>query len=248
MQDLQFLRVDPWLGTRRHYPLTIFGSSRLSLVSAWLVVASAARLSRPVGECCVLGSGGEAKSSEPRQGDPPRSGSTRRHGQVVPHARRARLQLCIDYHELGGERAMVKILAAIGSTVALAPVGAASAAGAAPGRSPDVQNVGITILAGDRIAEPNIALAPGVPVRITVTNFTTVPHLHRSSAGAERAHPSRPRPHRENDDVRLHAARGGLLRLALRHLPLRLARQAAHDGRHHLPDHRSLGAPLSRRR
>lgn len=68
---------------------------------------------------------------------------------------------------------MVKILAAIGSTVLLALlVGAASAAAAAPGRSPNVQNVGLTILAGDRIAEPNIALAPGVPVRMTVTNFT----------------------------------------------------------------------------
>src|SRR5271169_5559886 len=68
---------------------------------------------------------------------------------------------------------MIKILGAIGSTVLLAPlVGAASAAAAAPGRSPNVQNVGITILAGDRIADPNIALAPEVPVRITVTNFT----------------------------------------------------------------------------
>jgi FtsP/CotA-like multicopper oxidase with cupredoxin domain len=67
---------------------------------------------------------------------------------------------------------MVKILAAIGSTAILALVGAASTAAAAPAGTPYVQNVGITILAGDRIAGPNIALAPGVPVRITVTNLT----------------------------------------------------------------------------
>lgn len=67
---------------------------------------------------------------------------------------------------------MLKILAAIGSTVVLALIGAASAAAAAPAGTPYVQNVGITILAGDRIAEANIALAPGLPVRITVTNFT----------------------------------------------------------------------------
>lgn len=67
---------------------------------------------------------------------------------------------------------MLKMLAAIGSSVALALVAATSVAGAAPGGNAYVQKVGITILTGDRVTEANIALAPGVPVRITVTNYT----------------------------------------------------------------------------
>ena len=78
---------------------------------------------------------------------------------------------------------MLKMLAAIGSSVALALVAATSVAGAAPGGNSYVQKVGITILTGDRVTEANVALAPGVPVRITVTNYTrefhtfTVPGL-----------------------------------------------------------------------
>ena len=50
-----------------------------------------------------------------------------------------------------------------------------------------VQQVALTIQSGDRMIEPNFALAPGVPVRITITNFThefhtlTIPGLHVSA-------------------------------------------------------------------
>lgn len=50
-----------------------------------------------------------------------------------------------------------------------------------------VQNISLTIRAGDRMVEPNIALAPGVPVRLSVRNFThefhtfTIPGLHVSA-------------------------------------------------------------------
>ncbi len=45
--------------------------------------------------------------------------------------------------------------------------------GAAPAASrPHVQKVLLTIRAGDSAVNPNIALAPGVPVQITVTNYT----------------------------------------------------------------------------
>ncbi len=78
---------------------------------------------------------------------------------------------------------MLKMLASIGSSVALALVAATSVAGGALRGNPYVQKVEITILKGDRVPESNIALAPGVPVRITVTNYTrefhtfTVPGL-----------------------------------------------------------------------
>lgn len=67
---------------------------------------------------------------------------------------------------------MLKMLASIGSSVALALVAATSVAGAAPGGTAYVQKVGVTILMGDRVTEANIALAPGLPVEITVTNYT----------------------------------------------------------------------------
>lgn len=67
---------------------------------------------------------------------------------------------------------MPKMLAAVGSIVALALVAAVPAGAAAPSRTPHVQKVAITIRGGDRVTEPNVALAPGVPVRITVTNYT----------------------------------------------------------------------------
>lgn len=46
-----------------------------------------------------------------------------------------------------------------------------------------VQHASLTIRSGDRIQEPNLALAPGVPVQLAVTNYThefhsfTVPAL-----------------------------------------------------------------------
>ena len=40
-----------------------------------------------------------------------------------------------------------------------------------PGSS-QVQSVSIVIQSGDRVLAPNFALAPGVPVRLTVVNFT----------------------------------------------------------------------------
>ena len=76
---------------------------------------------------------------------------------------------------------MLKILAAATSVV-IALVAAASVV-AAPSRS-HVQNIHITIMRGDYLSTGgNYALAPGVPVRVTVTNFTrefhtfTVPGL-----------------------------------------------------------------------
>ena len=81
---------------------------------------------------------------------------------------------------------MLKLLAATGSSAVVALGAAAAVAAAPPGKSPDVQKIGFTILPGDRITEANVALAPGVPVRMTVTNYTrefhtfTIPALHIS--------------------------------------------------------------------
>ena len=78
---------------------------------------------------------------------------------------------------------MLRMLASIGSSVALALIVATSVAGGTPGGNAYVQKVGITILAGDRVTEANFALAPGVPVQVTFTNYTrefhtfTVPAL-----------------------------------------------------------------------
>jgi heme/copper-type cytochrome/quinol oxidase subunit 2 len=58
----------------------------------------------------------------------------------------------------------------------LALVAGAPVAAAAPAAHRSVQRVGFTILPGDRIVEPNIALAPGVPVEMTVTNETREMH------------------------------------------------------------------------
>ncbi len=75
---------------------------------------------------------------------------------------------------------MPRILVVAGAIVAAALVAAAWAAPAARSRA---QAVSITLRAGDRVDEPNVALAPGVPVRVTVTNETrefhtfTVPGL-----------------------------------------------------------------------
>jgi heme/copper-type cytochrome/quinol oxidase subunit 2 len=75
----------------------------------------------------------------------------------------------------------------LGAAVLLAASAPASAGAAASGATGAVQTIAITIVAGDRVAQAaNFALAPGVPVRLTVTNDTrqfhtfTVPGLHVS--------------------------------------------------------------------
>ena len=79
---------------------------------------------------------------------------------------------------------MNKILATFAS-VALA-LTAASMGRAAPTPQDRAQQISITIGAGDRITEPNIAVAPEVPVRITVINLTrdfhtfTISQMHVS--------------------------------------------------------------------
>jgi hypothetical protein len=70
---------------------------------------------------------------------------------------------------------LVKLLTATGVAAATGAVGgfSASAAAATGQRAlPQAQNVSITIRAGDRVMAPNVALAPDVPVRLTVVNFT----------------------------------------------------------------------------
>lgn len=73
----------------------------------------------------------------------------------------------------------------IGSLLVVALAGAASAAAIPTATAPHVQSVGLTIREGDRLSgSGNIALAPGVPVRLTVRNYTrqfhtfTIPGLH----------------------------------------------------------------------
>jgi hypothetical protein len=69
----------------------------------------------------------------------------------------------------------VRLLAATGLTLATAAFSGFSASAAAtPGApgSPQAQRVSIVIQAGDRVLAPNFAVAPGVPVRLTVVNFT----------------------------------------------------------------------------
>jgi heme/copper-type cytochrome/quinol oxidase subunit 2 len=81
---------------------------------------------------------------------------------------------------------MLKIVAAVGSTLAVALAAALPGSAMRIPARPHVQQVNMTFLRGDRVLEGNIALAPGVPVRITVTNYTrafhtfTVPGLHVS--------------------------------------------------------------------
>ncbi len=75
-------------------------------------------------------------------------------------------------------------LAAFGAAAAAALVAAVPAVAASP--APHPQQVGISFLRGDRVAEGNVALAAGIPVHLTVTNYTsefhtfTVPALHVS--------------------------------------------------------------------
>lgn len=76
------------------------------------------------------------------------------------------------------------VLAASALALSLAAAIPGPAAGA-PG-APHVQRVSITFLAGDRVLEGNVALAAGVPVQMTVINYTrqfhtfTVPGLKLS--------------------------------------------------------------------
>ncbi|HKI93203.1 MAG TPA: hypothetical protein VJ986_12955 [Gaiellaceae bacterium] len=71
------------------------------------------------------------------------------------------------------------------ASVAVVALAAAGSAATAPSR-PHVQHAGLVLLRGDRVLEQNFALAPGVPVRMAVTNYTTefhtftVPALHIS--------------------------------------------------------------------
>lgn len=70
---------------------------------------------------------------------------------------------------------LVRLLIATGVAAAGAAFSGFSASAApttgGPG-SPQVQSVSIVIQSGDRVLAPNFALAPGVPVRLTVVNFT----------------------------------------------------------------------------
>ena len=74
----------------------------------------------------------------------------------------------------------VSRLAAALAAAALTSLAAGVAASSA---GTHVQHVTLTIRSGDRIEEPNLALAPGVPVRLAITNYTeefhsfTVPAL-----------------------------------------------------------------------
>lgn len=81
---------------------------------------------------------------------------------------------------------MLKIVVAVGSSFVVALAAASPGSAMRPSASPHPQQVNMTFLRGDRVLEGNIALAAGVPVRITVTNYTrqfhtfTVPGLHLS--------------------------------------------------------------------
>lgn len=66
---------------------------------------------------------------------------------------------------------MLKILAAAGASLVLS-LAAVPAGRASPAANVRVQKVELTILRGDRVVEPNLALAPGLTVRMTVTNAT----------------------------------------------------------------------------
>jgi hypothetical protein len=63
-------------------------------------------------------------------------------------------------------------LAALMSSLTIGSASAAVSGAVAQPAGVHTQHVSITIQRGDRIVEPNFALAPGVPVQIRVTNFT----------------------------------------------------------------------------
>ncbi|MGZ8716628.1 MAG: hypothetical protein ACXWYO_05890 [Gaiellaceae bacterium] len=58
------------------------------------------------------------------------------------------------------------------ATAAFSGLSASAAPTTGPRAVPQVQNVSIILRAGDRVSAPNFALAPGVPVRLAVVNFT----------------------------------------------------------------------------
>lgn len=66
-------------------------------------------------------------------------------------------------------------------SVALFPAVASTATAGRPGQ-PHPQRVELTITAGDHLDAGNIALAPGVPVRMTVINLTDEFHTFTVSA------------------------------------------------------------------
>lgn len=70
---------------------------------------------------------------------------------------------------------LVKLLTAAALTLSVAVPAAASATARTPARhvkTHPVQQVSITIRSGDQVVDPNFAVAAGVPVRLTVTNYT----------------------------------------------------------------------------
>ena len=70
---------------------------------------------------------------------------------------------------------LIRLLTATGfaaTTAALSGMSASAATTTGQSAFPQVQNVSLTIRAGDRASAPNFALAPDVPVRLTVVNFT----------------------------------------------------------------------------
>ena len=69
---------------------------------------------------------------------------------------------------------LIRLITATGFVAATAAGGFSASAAPTTGQSvfPQVQNVSIIFRAGDRVSAPNFALAPGVPVRLTVVNFT----------------------------------------------------------------------------
>lgn len=67
---------------------------------------------------------------------------------------------------------MLRMLAAVGSSVVVVLVAVAPVAAPGARQGPRVQKIAITVRPGDRVGAGNFALAPGVRVRVTVTNYT----------------------------------------------------------------------------
>lgn len=78
-----------------------------------------------------------------------------------------------------------KVLTLVGASL-VSMLALATQAGDAAANRGRVQNIQLTILAGDRTVEPNVALAPNLPIRLTILNATrefhtfTIPSLHIS--------------------------------------------------------------------
>lgn len=67
---------------------------------------------------------------------------------------------------------MLKMLTVAGSSAIIALVAVAPVAAPGARDGPRAQKIAITIRSGDRVGAGNFALAPGVRVRVTVTNYT----------------------------------------------------------------------------